>query len=136
MERLIENWESFISSKFGIILGIFFLMLVVFNIFLYNKRDVFGAFFLRLVDRNDTLSMTNFQLLFTVLISNFCFWPTWLVMCIMDNIDNTPDMSFTMIDPPAGLLTAYLAAQGLSLLGKYGQQSVQAKNGNPDNPAK
>lgn len=131
------NFLTFASSKFGVMLLLAFLLLLgVLEVF-YRERVAVGKFFARLVDRNDTLSMTNFQLLFTVVISNCCFWPLWVLLCIMDNVDNTANIPFTMIDIPNGVIMVYFAANGLALAAKGWQQKVEAgKNGDNDSATK
>ena len=130
MGRIESSFVTFLCSKFGIILGIFFLLFLLIVFFVYKKWDIISNFFQKLISGDDKTSTTRWVMIFQVVVSNLCFWPTWLVLCVMDNIDNTPDMPFTMIDVPVGVWTIYGLANGIPAVTKFVQKFAEGKNGN------
>jgi len=130
MGRIESSFITFLCSKFGIILGVSFLLLLIALIFVYQKRGVISGFFRELIKADNATSVTRWVLIFQVVISNLCVWPPWLVLCIMDNIDNTPDMPFTLVDIPGGVLTLYGLANGIPAITKFVQKFAEGKNGN------
>jgi len=127
MDAYEKSFLEFASSKFGIILGISLVIAIIILYFVGKHWRNIYEFIKALIDKTNPLSVSSFNLIFSVIVSNVCFWPTWLVLCIMDNIDNTPEMPFTLVDVPGGGIAIYCAANGIAALSNFGKQMADKK---------
>lgn len=120
-----KSFIEFLSTKFGIMLCIFVLFFLAAAIQACRKWDDIAKFLIAIIDTSNSVSVTSTVLLFHVIVSSLCVWPLWVLLSIMDNIDNTPGMPFTMVDIPAGVLSLYGIANGIAVAGSAARQFAQ-----------
>lgn len=121
------NFIQFLGTKYGIILTLSIFTLFGAILIIVYKWSNIGPFFMKLIDSTSTLSSTRWVMIVQVIISNVFVWGLWAVMTICDNMDKTPDMAFTLVDIPGGVLTAYGIANGVASVTKLGQAFADAK---------
>jgi hypothetical protein len=120
-------------SPFGIVLGTAFISMLIGAWVIYKHWDVIGGFLQKTINMTDPSSTTRSIQWFQVIISNAVVWPTWLILSIMDNIQNTVNDPFTMVDFPAGVWTMYGLANGIPAVNSFVKAFAEQRKGSEQN---